>query len=66
MPPDVTQLLSGILQAPIKSGALQEKVRGNAAEMEFAGTGPDEFRALVVSEFGLWQRVIQATTIERQ
>ncbi len=66
VPPDVTQLLSGILQDTIKSGALQEKVRGNAAEMEFAGTGPDEFRAFIQSEFGLWQGVIQATTIERQ
>lgn len=66
VPQDIVALLAGILKDSIKTGALQEKVRGNAAEMEFAGTGPDEFRAFIQSEFALWQRVLRATKIEAQ
>ena len=64
VPQDIVALLAGILKDSIKTGALQEKVRGNAAEMEFVGTGPDEFRAFIESEFALWQRVLRANKIE--
>ena len=66
VPQDVVLTLSEILKDAIKTGALQEKVRGNAAEMDFVGTGPDEFREFIQSEFTLWQGVLRANKIEAQ
>ena len=63
-PQDIIDMLAAALKETIQTDALQRKIKGNAAEMEFSGRGPSEFREFIKSEFALWQRVIKAAKLE--
>ena len=63
-PNDIIVSLAGMVKDTIQTGAMLQKVKGNASEMEFAGSSPDEFREFIRSEYVLWQRVIKAANID--
>ena len=65
-PPDIIETLARMLKETIQSGAMQQKVKGAAAEMEFVGNSPDQFQEFIKSEFALWQRVISSAKIQTQ
>ncbi len=65
-PPDIVEALARMLKETVQSGAIQQKVKGNAAEMEFIGNTPVQFQEFIKREFALWQRVISSAKIAPQ
>lgn len=63
-PAEIVARLSGMMQQAVTSGALPDKLKSNAAEMEFIGSTPEEFATFIRAEIDQWRRVIQAAKIE--
>ena len=63
-PKPVIDRLSELMKGTIDSGALAERLKNSAAEMELVGSKPAEFGIFIRKEIAQWREVIKAARIE--
>ena len=65
-PKPIVSKLATEMRNAVTSGALQQKIKAGAEEMEFIGSTPEEFRAHIQKEIAQWRQVIDAAKIPRE
>ena len=62
-PKPLVERLSREIRTAVDSGALSERLKANATEIELVGSTPDEFRDFIAKEIPQWRAVIKAANI---
>jgi tripartite-type tricarboxylate transporter receptor subunit TctC len=63
-PKAIVDKLSREIRTGIDSGALRERLKAGATEIELVGSTPEEFRAHIQKEIPQWRKVIEAANIQ--
>jgi tripartite-type tricarboxylate transporter receptor subunit TctC len=62
-PKDIVERFAREMRTAVDSGALRERLRAAATEIDLTASTPEEFRAHILKEIPHWRSVIKAANI---